>query len=132
MIGFGAWAIGGESWDWGWGSQEDANSLSTIHQVLEAGINCFEPLRIMGWAILKSWWEKHLRANEIKCSWLPSVAWSGTIRAMARFSMTAAIVGARHPGQITEITPAGDWILSADDVAEIDQLLEERDMKLRV
>jgi aryl-alcohol dehydrogenase-like predicted oxidoreductase len=69
-IGFGAWAIGGGNWDWGWGSQEDVDSLATIHQVLEAGINWIDTA-----------------ANEIECSWLPSVAWSGTIRTMARFSI---------------------------------------------
>jgi aryl-alcohol dehydrogenase-like predicted oxidoreductase len=41
--------------------------------------------------------------------------------------ITAAIVGARQPSQIAEIAPAGDWILSPDELAEIDRLLRDRD-----
>jgi aryl-alcohol dehydrogenase-like predicted oxidoreductase len=33
-IGFGAWAIGG-----GWGPQDDADSLATLHAALDAGVN---------------------------------------------------------------------------------------------
>lgn len=36
--------------------------------------------------------------------------------------VTAAIVGARRPSQIEETAPAGDWALSAEDIAEIDAL----------
>jgi len=39
--------------------------------------------------------------------------------------VTAAIVGARRPSQIEETAPAGDWVLSAEDVAEIEALLAE-------
>jgi aryl-alcohol dehydrogenase-like predicted oxidoreductase len=38
VIGFGAWAIGGQ-WDYGWGPQDDSDSLSTIRSALEHGIN---------------------------------------------------------------------------------------------
>ena len=44
--------------------------------------------------------------------------------------VTAAIVGARRPSQIEETAPAGDWVLSAEDVAEIDALLAEREQAL--
>ena len=44
--------------------------------------------------------------------------------------VTAAIVGARRPPQIEETAPAGDWVLSAEDVAEIDALLAERERAL--
>ena len=39
--------------------------------------------------------------------------------------VTAAIVGARRPSQIEETAPAGDWVLSAEDMAEIEALLAE-------
>ena len=45
---------------------------------------------------------------------------------LRRPEVTAAIVGARRPGQITETAQAGDWNLSDDDITEIEQLLTER------
>lgn len=37
-IGLGAWAIGG-SWRWGWGHQDEKDSIQTIHKALDTGIN---------------------------------------------------------------------------------------------
>jgi aryl-alcohol dehydrogenase-like predicted oxidoreductase len=38
-VGFGAWAIGGAEYDWGWGAQDDEDSIAAIHHALELGIN---------------------------------------------------------------------------------------------
>ena len=38
-VGLGAWAIGGGGYDWGWGTQEDDESIAAIHHALELGIN---------------------------------------------------------------------------------------------
>jgi aryl-alcohol dehydrogenase-like predicted oxidoreductase len=38
-VGFGAWAIGGGGYDWGWGTQEDEDSIGAIHHALELGVN---------------------------------------------------------------------------------------------
>jgi aryl-alcohol dehydrogenase-like predicted oxidoreductase len=38
-VGFGAWAIGGGGYDWGWGSQEDEDSIAAIQHALELGVN---------------------------------------------------------------------------------------------
>jgi aryl-alcohol dehydrogenase-like predicted oxidoreductase len=38
-VGFGAWALGGANYDWGWGSQDDAESIAAIHHALELGVN---------------------------------------------------------------------------------------------
>ena len=34
-VGFGAWAIGGAGYDFGWGPQEDADSIAAIHRALD-------------------------------------------------------------------------------------------------
>ena len=39
MIGFGAWAIGGGGYAWGWGEQDDAVSIAAIRRALERGVN---------------------------------------------------------------------------------------------
>jgi len=54
-----------------------------------------------------------------------AIAW-----VLRRPEVTAAIVGARRPSQIEETAPAGDWTLSAEDIAEIDALLAERERAL--
>jgi aryl-alcohol dehydrogenase-like predicted oxidoreductase len=38
-VGLGAWAIGGADYDWGWGKQDDDESIATIHHALEHGVN---------------------------------------------------------------------------------------------
>jgi aryl-alcohol dehydrogenase-like predicted oxidoreductase len=46
-IGFGSWAIGGD-WQFGWGAQEDADSIGAIHRALELGINWIDTAAIYG------------------------------------------------------------------------------------
>jgi aryl-alcohol dehydrogenase-like predicted oxidoreductase len=38
-VGLGAWAIGGGGYDWGWGTQDDQDSIAAIHRALELGVN---------------------------------------------------------------------------------------------
>src|SRR5215210_7801931 len=38
-VGLGAWAIGGAGWQGGWGAQDDAESVRTIHRAVELGVN---------------------------------------------------------------------------------------------
>lgn len=45
---------------------------------------------------------------------------------LRRPEVTAAIVGARRPGQIAETAPASDWNLSKKDIDEIERLLTYR------
>jgi len=49
---------------------------------------------------------------------------------LRRSKVTAAIVGARRPGQIGETAPASDWDLSDDEIAQIERLLNERERKI--
>ena len=47
-IGFGAWAIGGGDWQYGWGPQDDADSIAAIHATLDAGINWIDTAAVYG------------------------------------------------------------------------------------
>ena len=38
-VGLGTWALGGGDWAFGWGRQDDAESIATIHHAVEAGLN---------------------------------------------------------------------------------------------
>lgn len=46
-IGLGAWAIGGP-WAWGWGDQDDTESIRTIHAALDAGVNWIDTAAVYG------------------------------------------------------------------------------------
>ncbi len=37
-IGFGAWAIGGGDWAYGWGPPDVADSVAAIHRAIDLGI----------------------------------------------------------------------------------------------
>jgi aryl-alcohol dehydrogenase-like predicted oxidoreductase len=47
-IGFGAWAIGGSGWEYGWGSQEDTDSIAAIHRALDLGVNWIDTAAVYG------------------------------------------------------------------------------------
>jgi aryl-alcohol dehydrogenase-like predicted oxidoreductase len=47
VIGFGAWAIGG-AWKFGWGSQDDRDSIAAIHEALEHGVNWIDTAAVYG------------------------------------------------------------------------------------
>jgi aryl-alcohol dehydrogenase-like predicted oxidoreductase len=47
-VGFGAWAIGGGGWEFGWGPQEDQESIDTIHRALELGVNWIDTAAAYG------------------------------------------------------------------------------------
>jgi len=47
-IGFGAWAIGGGNWDFGWGPQDDRESVEAILRALDGGLNWIDTAAIYG------------------------------------------------------------------------------------
>ena len=62
-VGYGAWAIGGAGWQFGWGSQDDSDSIAAIHRSLELGVNWIDTAAVYGLghseeivaSALKSW-----------------------------------------------------------------------------
>ncbi len=48
VIGLGTWAIGGPDWEYGWGSQEDRESIQTIHKAVDNGINWLDTAAVYG------------------------------------------------------------------------------------
>jgi aryl-alcohol dehydrogenase-like predicted oxidoreductase len=46
--GFGAWAIGGGGWEFGWGNQEDDDSIAAIKRALELGVNWIDTAAVYG------------------------------------------------------------------------------------
>ena len=47
-IGLGTWAIGGGNWVYGWGPQDDRESLYTIQKALDLGINWIDTAAVYG------------------------------------------------------------------------------------
>jgi aryl-alcohol dehydrogenase-like predicted oxidoreductase len=47
-VGFGAWAIGGGDWAYGWGSQDDRDSIAAIGHALDRGINWIDTAAVDG------------------------------------------------------------------------------------
>ena len=51
-LGFGAWAIGGGDWAFGWGPQDVQDSVAAIHRALDAGITWIDTAAVygLGWS----------------------------------------------------------------------------------
>ena len=47
-IGIGAWAIGGGKWEFGWGAQNDAQSVTAIRAGLDRGLNWIDTAAVYG------------------------------------------------------------------------------------
>ena len=47
-VGFGAWAIGGGGWEFGWGPQQDEDSIEAIHRALHLGVNWIDTAAAYG------------------------------------------------------------------------------------
>jgi aryl-alcohol dehydrogenase-like predicted oxidoreductase len=47
-VGFGAWAIGGGDWLFGWGPQDDAESIAAIQRAIGRGINWIDTAAVYG------------------------------------------------------------------------------------
>jgi aryl-alcohol dehydrogenase-like predicted oxidoreductase len=47
-VGFGAWAAGGGGWSFGWGPQDDEDSLAAMRRALEGGVNWIDTAAVYG------------------------------------------------------------------------------------
>ena len=47
-LGFGSWAVGGGGWQFGWGSQDDRESIAAINRALDRGINWIDTAAVYG------------------------------------------------------------------------------------
>ena len=47
-MGFGAWAIGGAGWAFGWSSQDDTESVAAIRHAVASGINWIDTAAVYG------------------------------------------------------------------------------------
>lgn len=47
-LGFGTWAIGGGGWSFGWGPQEDRESIAAIQRALDLGMNWIDTAAVYG------------------------------------------------------------------------------------
>ena len=47
-LGIGAWAMGGGGWAFGWGPQDDDDSIGAIHAALDRGINWIDTAAVYG------------------------------------------------------------------------------------
>ncbi|MFQ5705894.1 MAG: aldo/keto reductase [bacterium] len=47
-IGLGTWAIGGGGWPFGWGPQDDQESITTIQRALDLGVNWIDTAPVYG------------------------------------------------------------------------------------
>jgi len=47
-IGFGAWAVGGGGYQFGWGDQSDRDSIAAIQRALELGVNWIDTAAVYG------------------------------------------------------------------------------------
>lgn len=48
VIGFGSWAMGGGGWKFGWGPQDDKESIEAIHRAVDLGVNWIDTAAVYG------------------------------------------------------------------------------------
>ena len=78
-VGMGTWAIGGPDWEFGWGPQDDQDSVAAIHRALDLGINWVDTAAAYGLGrseevvgkALRGRREKVILATKCSLTWAP-------------------------------------------------------------
>jgi len=63
VVGVGTWAIGGDNWDYGWGPQDDADSLRAIQAAFDLGVNWVDTAPVYGFGHAEEVVAKALRGR---------------------------------------------------------------------
>lgn len=77
-LGLGTWAIGGSGWEFGWGSQDDRDSVLAIREALDAGINWIDTAAVYGLGHSEEIVARCSRASPGSHTFSRSAAWFGT------------------------------------------------------
>src|SRR3979411_399030 len=64
-VGFGAWALGGGGWQFGWGPQDDNDSIAAIHRSLELGVNWIDTAAVYGLGHSEDVWPRAVRQWQV-------------------------------------------------------------------
>jgi aryl-alcohol dehydrogenase-like predicted oxidoreductase len=134
-VGFGAWAIGGGGWAHGWGEQDDEASVAAIRHAVESGLLTGAFTAQRAGALPADDWRSRdaeftgdrLHRNLALVDALRPVAdrHNSTVASvaiawcLAQPGVTAAIVGARGPGQVDGWIGAPDIELDTTDLTDI-------------
>ena len=90
-IGFGAWAIGGGNWEFGWGPQDDSESIAAIHRALDWASTGSIPRRSTAWDTRRKLWRRALESRQATSRMsLPSARCAGTTDRSIYRSLKAA------------------------------------------
>ena len=122
-IGFGAWAVGGGDYKFGWGRQSDGDSIAAIHQALELGVNWIDTAAVYGLG----------RSERVVASALRGVEPRPFVftKASRVVDESGAIVGNLHRASIRRELEASLDRLSVDalDLYQIHQPIPDEDIE---
>jgi len=124
-IGFGAWAVGGADWKFGWGAQDDADSIAAIQRALELGVNWIDTAAAYGFGHSEEVVARALAGMSerpfifTKCGLVPTGD-GGAREDISRASILAECEASLRRLQV-EVIDLYQIHWPADDIAQIDE-----------
>jgi aryl-alcohol dehydrogenase-like predicted oxidoreductase len=139
-IGYGSWAVGGGGYQFGWGPQDDEQSIAAINHALDLGINRIDTAAVYSLGHAEEVVARALNDRSerpyifTKCGrvWneiafvhnvtpgVVAIAW-----ALQYPGVSGAIVGARRPEQVDGIISAAEFQLTDSESTTIEEFLKE-------